>query len=135
MTKEELIYEVLSCVNTSSDVTCEILLNEFFETNVVIPKGENRHPYADVLHEWIEGAEIEVHDTTMEFNEFINCRSAEHVMRWEYRIKPKEPVYEWQWVYIKADSTAGITEFFTEEKAKECHQWIKIEETKRERRK
>ena len=38
------------------------------ESNVIIPKGINRHPFADVLHEWIEGAELhKIHDRVRSF--------------------------------------------------------------------
>lgn len=112
MTKEELIYEVLSCVNTSSDVTCEILLNEFFVQNVVIPKGSQLQEFAD--GRWWDLCYISE-----------NC---------EYRIKPSEPVYEWQWVV--QEKKGG--EYFVpqgwhtfEELQPQVWSLVRLEETKR----
>jgi len=55
MTQKELL--TFSKAQYSQQMTCA--LEKFFESNVCIKKGENRHPYADVLHEAIEGAKIE----------------------------------------------------------------------------
>ena len=68
-------------------------LEKFFESNVIIPRGENRHPYADIYHEYFE-------DTTKVLQ--MNCGGEND---WRHmkitdspaRIKPSEPIYEWQW--------------------------------------
>ena len=113
------------------------LLNEFFNLNVVIPRGTNRHPYADVLHEWIEGAEIQ---QSCE-DKYIGKISALQVLNAErYRIKPSEPVYEWQWL-VKYDMNEDykITPFLTEDEIENISDYdrlfiLKVEETKRERK-
>jgi hypothetical protein len=83
------------------------LLKEFFKSNVCIPKGVNRHPYADVLHAFAEGQEIEskgngYYGTWMDVKAFT--------MK-EYRIKPSEPIYEWQYLQIR-DGKAYVTNNF-----------------------
>jgi hypothetical protein len=55
MTKEGLYNEFYD-----SEYEIKGFLDKFFESNVCIPKGTNRHPYADVLHEWVEGVEVEM---------------------------------------------------------------------------
>ena len=63
----------------------------------------------------------------------------------ELRIKPPEPVYEWQWMYkFKNGNEFQFTGYETEEEVKRFmdtldknsigHYAIKIEETKRERK-
>lgn len=111
------------------------LAEGFFASNLCIPKGENRHPYADVLHEWIEGAEIEAEEEVyLEPSYSLLPSAIEYLNDSSYRIKPSEPIFEYQFVYIKADNTAEITQFYTDEESKDCCQWIKLQETKRERK-
>lgn len=137
MTQEELLSKEIpdgfgrKCI----DITA---VNKFLESNVVIPKGSNRHPYADVLHEWIEGAEIQV-KLDGNWSDYRCSRS--YIDTFEYRIKPKEPVYEWQWAYQHKDMdffkmVVHPKAYFTDEAEvrKHCNAekvW-KIEETKRE---
>jgi len=134
MTKEQLLNIVKAYSNDTSDNIIHDLY-EFFESNVVIPKGENRHPYADVLHEWIEGAEIEVNLNGV-WSDYMCGR--EYIDKYVYRIKPPEPVYEWQWLHMSKTSNEcrGVTtEFFTDTEVDDgIYRWIKIEETKRERK-
>lgn len=55
MTKEDL-YSELNNRETEYGVNSQNiqeLLNQFFESNVCIPKGKNKHTYADVLHDQI----------------------------------------------------------------------------------
>lgn len=97
MTKEEFLKECIDYVvqwmqyRNAEDL--QHIFNKFFESNVCIPKGENRHPYADVLHELAEGADIEV--KLDGFWTDYNC-SREYIDKWEFRIKPSEPVYEYK---------------------------------------
>lgn len=100
MTKEELYKKIVKPTfgyKVDKAIVEEYLLNtldEFFSQNVVIPKGENRHPYADVLHEWVEGARIEQQFNNMTFaplEKAIKLLSA-----LSYRIKPQE-VYEYKY--------------------------------------
>lgn len=138
MTQQELIssfseYHVFS----KDDILKRI--SKFLESNVCIPKGENRHPYADVLHKWVEDMTLPLewyNDTydSKEHHGFI--KQSDNLLRInkQYRIKPHEPVYEYQWLvldhqtYIVSDSGR----FMTLEET--CDGMIAIEETKRERR-
>ena len=52
MTKEELLIAL-----GGSDKYFH-LVDKFFSQNICIPRGVNRHPYADVLHEWIEDSNL-----------------------------------------------------------------------------
>lgn len=137
MTKEELLDSSnrREYRNNGVDYVSETIslydLKKFFESNVCTPNGTNRHPYADVLHEWIEGAEIEGKPIE---GMWMSLCNASVLHQDEYRIKPLDPVWEYQFVYIKADNTAELTQFYTDEEAKDCQQWIKLEETKRERK-
>ena len=130
MTKEELYSWCESAERVLGISGLITIMDEFFKDKLIIQRGENRHPYADVLHEWVEGVEMEkkndgqwsLHDMIGWWHDYA-----------EYRIKPKDPIYEWQWYYIKHDGTVRIEEkFMTEE---ECSlPWIKFEETKRLRK-
>jgi len=101
MTKDELISELCTprCFGLNQ---IKSILDGFFNSNVCIPKGVNRHPYADVLHEWAEDTykrvEYDNNGTFMWFGYPLPIDSS------ELRIKPSEPVYEWQWEY-KDDNT------------------------------
>ncbi len=84
-------------------------LNEFFESNVIIPRGANRHPYADAHHEWLE-------DTTKVLEISLdgeNNWERIEVVSTTVRIKPSEPIYEWQWKYRMPNTTEwlGFTKF------------------------
>ena len=138
MTKEKLYKKVYECISENGKYEmANIVLDKFFEQNVVTPKGKNRNPYADVLHEWVEGAEIESKQPSgwwakePDANMFFNV---------EFRIKPSEPVYEWQWYRIinghveilNQNSFDGEHQFFTENEVN-TNVWLKFEKTKRER--
>ena len=141
MTREELLDSSnrREYRNNGVDYVSETIslydLKKFLESNVCIPKGTNRHPFADVLHEWIEGAECEWAYSLSNSKEWYQDMhiSADNNGK-KYRIKPSEQVWEYQFVYIKADNTAELAQFYTDEEAKDCHQWIKLEKTKRERK-
>lgn len=121
MTKEELYRKF---EHSTGWLNTRELLDKFFSQNVVIPKGENRHPFADVLHEWIEGAEIQV-KLNGNWSDYRCSRS--YIDTFEYRIKPPEPVYETMWY-----DTDGKTKWFTDDEANEqiCYTF-KARETKR----
>lgn len=107
MTKERLYYE--------SDEDYKAMLDKFFESNVIIQRGENRHPYADVLHAMAEGAESEFSsDNGASWvgvsKELYYCEA--------YRIKPSEPVYESQYAYDRNNGSAKISEYMTDDEAK-----------------
>lgn len=97
MTKERLYYEM-------PDDDYRKMLDFFFESNVVIPKGENRHPNADVLHEWVE-------DTTKNIEVKLlsgGWATSKVLIGDEYRIKPSEPVYEYKVRMMYSDGTYEI---------------------------
>ena len=149
MTKEKMEEKIICLLGyCSEDVINSInnIFEDFARTNVCIPKGTNRHPYADVLHEWVEGA-------TLEYLANLSGKMLEHksshfyLSADEYRIKPSEPVYEWQWcLMLKAKNEVtgymASNNHLIDEEAKEWIQKsvnkehflpIKIEETKRVR--
>lgn len=150
MTKEQFIDNILYCVKDMRDETAQVFIEEFFDTNVVIPKGENRHPYADVLHEWIEDTSKKLQ--SFEYLHFTgkyywsNC-DIKYVIKTtptKLRIKPPEPVYEWQWYKI-LDGEVLLWEngyfdnnstWATEDEVAKTldTSWKKFEETKRERK-
>lgn len=133
MTKVKL-YESLSDCETEygwSSRDINDLLHEFFDSNVCITKGTNRHPYADVWHEWIE-------DTTKELQEKTKSSIESYGYLWkdnyvsfeEVRIKPQEPVYEWQWL---EDGKVQNLGFYIQDELEDYPNKVyqKIEETKR----
>jgi hypothetical protein len=127
MTKEELYYEL---VGVSGFEKC---LDAFFESNVVTPRGENRHRDADVLHEWIEGVKIEGCIPNTNAWDYVPFISDD----WKYRIKPKEPVCEYLWLDLRTpdDFYCPTNKYMTELEAeayfRPSHTWFKVLETKR----
>ena len=135
MNKEELIdwIDHYSGMGNVSVSTIKKLLNEFFDSNVCIPKGENRHPYADVLHAWIEDTtkELQANYKGGKFVDFII-----HYEHYQYRIKPSEPVYEWKYSFSTYGHKLTTDNFMTDEEARKYQLpsiFSKIEETKRVR--
>ncbi len=122
MTKEELLIAL-----GGSDKYFH-LVDEFFSQNICIPRGENRHPDADVLHELIENSQL-----TLEID--VNSKLSNGMYPYTLRIKPPEPVYEWQWYFIQRDGTAFVEhKFYADGELSTDREWHKIEETKRERK-
>ncbi len=109
------------------------VLDEFFDSAIVIPKGINRHPYADVLHEWIEGVEIEVL-LNGEWTDYL-C-DVNYIKKYEYRIKPCNPVYEYRWYRIDTDEVYGFYADTDPEAISfyKMSNMVKLTETKRERK-
>lgn len=108
------------------------LVESLFNSNVVIAKGANRHPYADVLHEWIEGSDMEYYDPM--FEKWYSNSKVEITFNstYKYRIKPQEPVYEYMY-YDKE----GRTDWMTIEEVEQCvykDTFIQAKETKRIRK-
>ena len=105
-------------------------LDEFFDSNVVIPRGDNRHPYADVLHEWVEDTSL-----CLESKQSQSDKGFYKVYLFdgaEYRIKPSEPVWEWLHYNAKGDTFwFTIDEFMKDDGALPL---FVATETKRERR-
>ena len=109
-------------------------LHDFFNSNVVIPIGASRHPYADVLHEWIEDGTKILEAYTDKWD--ISAVDKALYPTTKYRIKPSEPVYEWQWYIVYDGLTHLDNNFYTEQEIidfKHIDRWVKIEETKRVR--
>lgn len=138
MTLDELY---MTIYETDDKEELRDILDNFFHDNIVIPKGTNRHPYADVLHQWLEGADIQV-KLNNKWSDY-KC-SLDYIKAYEYRIKPQEPVYEWQWMYkFKNGNEFLFTTYQTEEENAHFMSTIdknslgesskKIEETKRVR--
>lgn len=138
MTKEKFLSNIRDMCTYGGDI---LVLNEFakefFNSNVCIPKGENRHPYADVLHEWVENRTGVLQLRYSGAKDWDNDEDLSFGLM-EYRIKPSEPVHEWQW-YAMIDGLATIRvldgkHFFTEEEAVDCAYILhKLENTKRVR--
>ena len=138
MTKEKLIEKCFHiCDNKKISSDAEYLastMRKFFESNIYIPKGENRHPCADVLHEWIEGAACESDGITYKSR---ILESADIIFDdIEYRIKPSEPIYEWRYAHDNGHGKAIVSDrYYTDEEYekyvddKECT--IKLPWTKR----
>ena len=125
MTKEDLL-EILT-TPFNSNVARSALI-EFLNDNAVIPKGENRHPYADVLHKWVEGAQMQTSHNGIFANYGISALSN---FPYEYRIKSQEPVYEWLWVLPSTDNPQAIWATIEQmEEEYEMCPWVKTE-TKR----
>ncbi len=108
-----------------ADDTNLCLVDEFFSQNLCIPK-------ADILHEWIEGSILQYKAQSM----WVDYAP----YNLPHRIKPSEPVMEWQWMLFgKGDDTynhcygIGIGYSTDEEIDEEVYRWVKIEETKRVR--
>ena len=122
MTKEDILEAVALDV-----FSLEQILDEFFNSNVVIPRGENRNSCADVLHEWVEGTKLEFNRGDGTWHHF--CIHDGN----EYRIKPSEPVFEWQWYYIDNGVAKIHPEFMTYGEVTDFRHSFIIEETKRVR--
>ena len=142
MTKENLRDLFCKQLNSSQHWGDLSIFDEFFESNVVIPRGDNRHPYADVLHEWVEGAEVEYSLVQyLEEDKWVvlnNCKTYMNDDR--YRIKPSEPVWEYQWDTKLPDNTwqyykLGEQTHFTDGEIGSDANWLcKVEHKKRERK-
>jgi len=135
MKREELFSEFDKVAKTLSEkdyYNIKLLLSTFLDENVCIPKGSARHPCADVLHEWVEGAICESDGITYKSR---ILESADIIFDdIEYRIKPSEPVYEY--IYYDKDGkfdwlTNDEYELMMSSEPMECY---KAEETKRERK-
>lgn len=99
MTQEELLNNAFNGINGKAVYVHNLI--EFFESNACTQRGANRHPYADIWHQAFEGAEIQ------KLDEHVMLMSMPPQQKWDnvslptgtYRLKPNNPVYEWQWMY------------------------------------
>lgn len=133
MTKKELLDKKFSIADFGERKDALYLsdLMEFLSSNVCIPKGANRHLDADVLHALAE-------DISLPAEYICNGNWEEYAVQLDrFRIKPSEPVYEWQWLY-KAMSYDdwNLSKYMTDAEANllSYKYKIKSEETKRERK-
>lgn len=120
--------------NSCTDDMYNLVYN-FLDSNVCIPKGENRHPYADVIHSYTEGLNnIEVLRSGgwVEFKQSGMCLCIGD----EYRIKPSEPVYEYKFKIWHANKEFTTDNYYTEEEVNygDNGKYCIIESTKRWRR-
>jgi hypothetical protein len=126
MTKERLYYEM-------PDDDYRKMLDFFFESNVVIPKGTNRHHDADAVHEWLEDTlkKLQYQREGKWYTDYPFGTDA------RYRIKPAEPVCEYLWLDLRTpdDFYCPTNKYMTELEAeayfRPSHTWFKVLETKR----
>lgn len=112
MTKDELLAHMITIGGNPTLYIKSKRIYEFFNSNICIPKGTNRHPYADVLHKWIENCNLELQGRYKngKFVKFSN-----YSKDYEFRIKPYELVYEYRVCMCFKDGTHEYTEkYFTE---------------------
>lgn len=104
-------------------------ISQFLARNIVTPRGENRSPYADIIHAYAEGETIQY----SEGDGYYDLSKPNFDGAGEYRIKPSEPTFEWQWVLVRDGKIVRCDsdDWFTEDGVKGKGNWIKIEETKR----
>lgn len=130
MTKDELYDTFIKGVYSTNFV--KMMLTKFFEANVCIPKGKNRQQFADEIHAYAEGVIIQ--RATYGGWEDLAPYSM------PLRIKPYEPMYEWQWLDIDDKNKAYMIQqgqFLNDNEVKKLvthGNERKIEETKRERK-
>jgi hypothetical protein len=141
MTEEDL-YSVLLIPDGDAPILLAYIeqqLDEFFESNVCIPKGENRHPDADAIHQLAERTlTVEIKS-----NEPDGTWGIEGINDFLYRIKPSDPIYEYlyeMWIPSKnALPTMHINgPYCTDDEASNSmlkqYGWSKNEKSKRERK-
>lgn len=135
MTKEELFNKLLG-YGSLNEATLTSILEPFFSQNICIHKGENRHRDADILHEIIENAngQRRAIEHGYKANEWEDWK---FYPVFEFRIKPSEPIYEWQWCIVMDDGTASIYGYHTEDAINELfnkRNKFRIDATKRIRK-
>jgi hypothetical protein len=92
MTKEKLITNIMSYLGYCDGATLDRInenFDEFFSQNICIPKGNNRHPDADVFHEAMEDL-----SKTIQFEDGHNGKDWTdlHIaIDRKHRIKPQAP--------------------------------------------
>ena len=96
MTKDVLRRNVtyFNCDTEQGLFLMNSVLDNFFNSNVVIPRGENRHPDADVLHQLVENMNLHHEINIGVSEEWVEDPSS---LRCRYRIKPSEPIYEFMY--------------------------------------
>lgn len=130
----EYIYKKLceGAINHGSHLANEVKLVLSHELNdkIIIQKGEKRHRDADVLHQWVEGKELQwSYD-----GDKWHTRDQMSVYKYPYRIKPPKPVYEYKYFVGVFYGIDVITEGYLTEEEAEGLPIRKIESTKKERK-
>jgi len=99
---------MLNIQGKKSCVKCRLRIEKALENYVCIPKGENRHTDADILHEIIENrnGQRRAIDHGYKNNEWEDWK---FYPVFEFRIKPSEPIYEYM-IYDKDGNTTWATE-------------------------
>jgi hypothetical protein len=136
MTKEELRATAKKIGTPSGNYSYVPLmaLEDFLSSNVVIPKGENHPHYADIYNETAEGTPWQ---WSKDGTNWFDVVSPPVV--YKYRIKPQEPVYEWQWYRVLNGEIVilqeGNKKFYSNIEAEErWNNLFKVESTKRIRK-
>jgi hypothetical protein len=115
MTKKELLSteHVMHVANGDASYIPLMALNEFLESNVCIPKGEILQVKLD--SGWVD---MTIHKNL------------------EYRVKPKEPIYEWHFAVITSCDTAVLKWLTLKEVEEEIkmHNVYSLPDEKRERK-
>lgn len=106
-------------------------INEFFESNICIPKGTNHHHhYDDVYHKAVEDKAWKQSDDGEDWYDVVTPL-------YQYSIKPCKPTYEWQWLEFNNNTGLwSITQYFetTEESVNIGRtKSYRVEQTKRVR--
>jgi hypothetical protein len=138
MTKEELFNEfdkMTKALPEKDYHKIKLLISVFLNDNICIPKGKNRHEYADVLHEWIEGTDCQWQYEKQGSTEWYDDMHVATTGAKRYRIKPSEPIYEWQWEYPSIEIDLITPNYMTVEEVEKTgiKLWCKTN-TKRERK-
>lgn len=140
MTKEKIknfVVQVESIREKQGYIGMHNFIDEFFSSNVCIPRGENRHPYADVLHKWIEDSSLTLECWIGGDRWEVSQLERNLYPDTKYRIKPQEPVYEYLWLDLRTpdDFYCPTNKYMTELEAeayfRPSHTWFKVLETKR----
>lgn len=133
MTTEELLAEA----SYVDEVSCEMIylsdLEEFLNTNVCIPKGENPHPDANILHMVAENYKLVIEAEGGKKVWFETC-FFNTINRFRLPLENNPPkVHEYKWFIGTLFGFRCVTETYLtkEEVAEGKYDFQIIEETKR----
>ena len=95
MTKENLRDLFCKQLNSSQHWGDLSIFDEFFDSNVVIPKGANRHIDADILHKWVEDVTLRVYCKNSDYGIFqtYNIKTYQPKVSTYTLVEPSEPVW------------------------------------------
>lgn len=112
-------------------------LQDWLTDKKIIKKGLQPHPYADVMHAKAEDIHLPIQFKEKHDAGFQDTIYPAWDIKTEYRIKPSEPVYEWQYSFSTYGHKLTTDNFMTDEEARKYQLpliFSKIEETKRVRK-